>query len=239
MKPSPRMPTSPLAALALTLASVLALLAPQARAGSVDIPAQIAGAMSVPVASLKEVRFRSTLRQQYDFSCGSAALATLLSHHYRTPVDEKTAFESMFAHGDAATIRREGFSLLDMKDFLATLGFEADGFEAPIAALATARIPGIVLINEHGYNHFVVVKGVQDGRVLLGDPAVGTRAMSTAAFESVWANKIVFVIGNRTELARFNEAVDWSAAPRAPFGPRSGLDGAAAANWAKLGSSDF
>ncbi|MDB5819102.1 MAG: peptidase [Rhizobacter sp.] len=239
MKPSSRKRS--LQSLLPALTIVVSVLAPHfgARAGSVEIPAQVSGAMSVPVTSLKEARFRSTLRQQYDFSCGSAAVATLLTHHYRTPVDEKTAFESMYSHGNAETIRREGFSLLDMKDYLATLGFEADGFEAPIQALATARIPGIVLINEHGYNHFVVVKGLQDGRVLLGDPAGGTRAMSIAAFEAVWANRIVFVIGNRTELARFNDATDWSAAPRAPLGPRSGLDSGSAANWSKLGSSDF
>ena len=36
------------------------------------------GEYSVRVRSLKEAKFRSTVRQQYDFSCGSAALATAM-----------------------------------------------------------------------------------------------------------------------------------------------------------------
>ncbi len=34
------------------------------------------------VVSVKEARFTTTQRQQFDFSCGSAAVATLLTHHY-------------------------------------------------------------------------------------------------------------------------------------------------------------
>ncbi len=32
--------------------------------------------LSMPVASIKAMRFSTTLRQQFDFSCGSAAIAT-------------------------------------------------------------------------------------------------------------------------------------------------------------------
>ena len=58
-----------------------------------------------------------------------------------------------------------------MKRYLAAHGFEADGFEQPLDKLDEARVPAIVLINENGYHHFVVVKGVQADRVLIGDPA--------------------------------------------------------------------
>ena len=46
-------------------------------------------------------------------------------------------------------------------------------------------LPAIVLLNDRGYRHFVVVKGLRDGRVLLGDLARGTRAMSRARFEAL------------------------------------------------------
>jgi predicted double-glycine peptidase len=113
----------------------------------------------VPVHSLKELRFLSTTRQQYDFSCGSAALATLLTHHYSYPINETTAFQAMWEHGDQAKIRREGFSLLDMQRYLATIGFKSDGFRQPIEKLFEANLPAIVLVTEKGYNHFVVIKG--------------------------------------------------------------------------------
>ncbi len=190
-------------------------------AGGIAAPARAAGAelpfvaMSVPVTSMKAARYRSTVRQQYDFSCGSAAVATLLTHHYGYPVTEQMAFQEMFLRGDQARIRREGFSLLDMKRFLAAHGFAADGFQQPLDNLVKAGFPAIVLVNEKGYHHFVVVKGVQAGRVLLGDPSGGTRALARPAFEAMWLNQLLFVIHDRPGQPRFNDTADWAVAPRA------------------------
>ncbi|TWI69612.1 hypothetical protein IP91_00682 [Pseudoduganella lurida] len=211
--PPPAAPPPAPARLALASSFVLALaLSPPVRA--VDLPFAGAGPVSVGVTSIREARYLATVRQQFDFSCGSAAIATLLTHHYGVPVTEAQAFREMFAGGDQARIRREGFSLLDMKRYLAAHGFVADGFQQPLEALAGAALPAIVLVAERGYRHFVVVKGVRDGRVLLGDPAGGTRAMSRAAFEAIWLNHLLFVIHGRAGTPRFNALADWAVAPR-------------------------
>lgn len=213
------------------------LAAHAATAGAVNVPVEAGGAFAVPATSLREARYLATMRQQYDFSCGSAALATLLTHHYGHPVDENRVFEAMFLAGDREKIRAEGFSLLDMKRYLEARGFEADGFQEPMDRLAAAGIPAIVLINESGYNHFVVVKGVRDGRVLIGDPSSGTRAMSRERFERMWVNEILFVISSHTQQARFNQDADWHTAPRAPIaqaGDRSGVS-----SLPRLGPGDF
>ena len=223
----------------LALAAALACLGRAALAGTVELPLQIGGAYSVPVASLTEERSRATVRQQYDFSCGSAAISTLLTHHYAKPVNEQAVFEAMFESGDREKIRVEGFSLLDMKRYLESLGFEADGFEAPLDSLVSAGIPAVVLLNENGYNHFVVVKGMREGRVLFGDPASGTRSLPRTAFERKWVNQILFVVSNRQELARFNIATDWQAAPAAPIGHASGTGASAGIGLPKFGSADF
>src|SRR5690606_15568794 len=120
---------------------------------------------------LKEARFRTTLPQQYDFSCGSAATATLLTFQYGYPVSEEDVFVQMYRNGDQRKIQTEGFSLLDMRRYLESQGFTADGFELPLDKLLEEGLPAIVLLNDRGYRHFVVVKGLRDGRVLLGDPA--------------------------------------------------------------------
>ena len=214
-----------------------------AHAGTVDLPYQISGSYAVPVKSMKEVKFAATVRQQYDFSCGSAALSTLLTHHYNFAVTEEKVFEQMFLNGDQSKIRLEGFSLLDMKRYLESLGFEADGFEEPLGKLVTAGLPAIVLINQSGYNHFVVVKGVRDGRVLIGDPAGGARAMSLAAFESTWVNGVLFVITeqpkNSQAVVAFNTPADWQASPSAPLRRLIGADGLSNVVTPRLGPSDF
>jgi uncharacterized protein len=203
------------------------------------LPYELGGAYSLPITSMKAARFRAMVHQQYDFSCGSAALSTLLTYHYGFKVTEENVFVAMYEKGDQPKIRREGFSLFDMKRYLESQGFQADGFEAPLDKLESAGIPAIVLINENGYNHFVVLKGVRDGRVLIGDPSGGTRAMAQAAFERLWTNGILFVISNRQELAKFNLASEWSAVPRAPIASGISREGLAGLVIPKAGPSDF
>ena len=228
----PRGPVRVLAALFLAGAA-------WAHAGTVELSVQAGGPFNVPARSLHEAKFSATVRQQYDFSCGSAALSTLLTHHYGLPVSEQTVFEAMFRLGDQAKIRQQGFSLLDMKRYLEQQGFTADGFEAPLDALRQEGIPAIALVNENGYNHFVVVKGLNNGRVLIGDPSGGTRAMTQAEFEKAWFNRILFVITNRREAARFNLAADWRVAPTASLQDGIQRDGLAGIVLPRYGPSDF
>jgi len=228
----------------MKLASVLAALiascpAPECLADTVNVPYEMGGTYSLPITSMKAARFRAMIRQQYDFSCGSAALSTLLTYHYGFKVTEEIVFVAMYEKGDQSKIRREGFSLYDMKRYLENNGFQADGFEAPLDKLESAGIPAIVLINENGYNHFVVIKGIREGRVLIGDPSGGVRAMPQAAFERLWTNGILFVISNRQELAKFNVAAEWSALPRAPIADGINRGGLAGIVMPKAGPSDF
>ncbi|MRW83996.1 peptidase C39 [Pseudoduganella sp. FT26W] len=200
---------------ALTILLLAAIGASPALAA--DLPGIGGAGFTLPVTSLKEARFRSTVRQQHDFSCGSAAVATLLSYHYDTPVTEEQVFSVMYAQGDQPTIQREGFSLLDMKRYLAQRGFVADGYRQPLDKLAEARFPAIVRIVENGYMHFVVVKGVDAQRVLIGDPAGGTRALRRDAFDAMWPDRLLFVIHNWVGQPRFNQAAEWQLAPQAPL----------------------
>jgi predicted double-glycine peptidase len=204
-----------------------------------DIPVIGAVNYALPVTSLKAARFRTTVRQQYDFSCGSAAIATLLTYHYGHPVTEQQVFAAMFAQGDQARIRREGFSLLDMKSYLAQQGFIADGYQLPLEKLNEARYPAIVLLSENGYHHFVVVKGLEGGRVLLGDPAGGTRAVSRAAFDANWQGKLLFVIHGWNGPVGFNQQADWAVAPRAVLGDAISRASLANITLPKNGRGDF
>lgn len=169
--------------------------------------------VKVPVRTIKEARMATVTRQQFDFSCGSAAVSTLLTYHYGRPVTEQAVFDQMFKNGNQAMIRAQGFSLLDMQKFLLTRGLRADGFKLPLEKLIEAKLPAIVLISDKGYNHFVVIKGAADGRILLGDPSTGTRAMSLERFHEVWKNKLLFVIHGHKGMPGFNGEADWRAAP--------------------------
>lgn len=195
----------------------LLMSASATHAAAVDVRVPPGASYAIKLTSLKEARFKTTVRQQYDFSCGSAATATLLTYQYGHRVSEAEVFSKMFASGDKAKIRSEGFSLLDMRRYLQSQGFVADGFELPLDKLFDEGLPAIVLLNDRGYRHFVVIKGMRGGRVLVGDPARGTRAMSRGQFEKLWDNRVLFVVHNRRSLAQFNHPRDWRTAPPAPM----------------------
>lgn len=216
-----------------------ALLASQAeRAAGLELP--VAGArFQLASGSIKQLRLRGTVRQQYDFSCGSAALATLLTYHYGDPVSEQQIFDHMFLHGDRQKIRREGFSMLDMQGFLAARGWRADGFHLSLDKLAQSKLPAIVLVSDKGYRHFVVLKAIQGGRVLIGDPSRGTRAMPRADFEALWVGKLLFVIHGSPAKPLFNQASEWRAAPAAPLADAVRRDALGSLSLAKHGPGDF
>ncbi|WP_246180271.1 C39 family peptidase [Marinobacter changyiensis] len=140
-------------------------------AGSVMVPG-IGGDVRINVKSFEDRRFDSVMRQQYDFSCGSAAVVSLLSFHYEDQVTEHDVFIDMFALADEEKVRQDGFSMLDMKHYLESRGYQADGFRMPLAGLKEkVRLPMIVLLNIDGFRHFVLIKGISEDEVLVGDPA--------------------------------------------------------------------
>lgn len=204
--------------LAIVVAALLTGQTPAAVAG--DVPVMSGGtAYNVKVTSLKEARFKSVVKQRYDFSCGSAALATLLTYHYRRPTAEHEIFTAMYEAGDQEKIKKVGFSLLDMKEYLARVGYKADGFKVSLDRLTALGVPAIALIDVKGYKHFVVVKGLGPDRLLIGDPAAGIKVVKTERFQETW-NGVVFLIRNQATVGRdhFNLKDDWEADLRAPFG---------------------
>lgn len=191
-------------------------------AGSVVIPGGGAN-LSVPVDSFQEQRFDRIFQQEYDFSCGSAALASLLSFHYGAAFTEEEVFLSMLALADRQKVREQGFSMLDMKRFLESEGYQADGFRMPLSGLKeTIRLPTIVLLNRDGFRHFVIIKGISETEVLVGDPARGLKVYSHKQFESYW-DGTAFVIRSHLEQGRsaFLGREEWPEIAAAPL--RRGL----------------
>jgi hypothetical protein len=208
-----------LLAAAFGLAASLVFTGPAAAATAVDpLPTESGGAYAVHVISWRDLPFRTVVRQQFDYSCGSAALATLMRFHYgQSSIREAEIFTTMYKAGDQAKIRKVGFSLLDMKRYLEGKGYHADGYQLPLADFATMNTPGIALIQTGPYRHFVVVKGVRGSYVLVGDPALGLKIYSKAAFQKVWSG-IIFVIDDN-HAGQFNVASEWAQRPIPSMAP--------------------
>lgn len=146
------------------------------------------------VVSMKESHFRYIVRQHTDFSCGAAALATILRYAYDMNVDETTVIDGMMAVSDPAVVAKRGFSLLDIKHYVESLGMRGRGYRVTVARLMTVRIPTIVLMNVNGYMHFVVLKRVHRNGVEIADPILGNRLIPLKTFLAEWPSRTIFAV---------------------------------------------
>jgi predicted double-glycine peptidase len=205
-----------IAAAGLLLAPLAVTDLPVAQAG--DIESGAAGSFNFPVTSMRERPLKTVVLQQYDFSCGAATVAMLLTYHYKMPTTEEDAFIAMYNAGDQEKIQQEGFSFLDMRNYMKSRDLNAAGFELTLDEIQELGVPTIALITLNGYRHFVLIKGIKDDRILIGNSAIGLMAMERDKFEAI-RDPVVVLIRNKAKLGRksFNLASEWSVKPKAPL----------------------
>jgi uncharacterized protein len=145
------------------------------------------------VKSLIEMRRENVVVQQWDLSCGAAALTTVLNfqHHYLVTEKEVATMlmdREEYIKNPILVNLRQGFSLLDLKRYADARGYEGIGYGKLTLDDLIEKAPIIVPINLLGYNHFVVFRGMKGNRVLLADPAWGNRTLLIKQFEDAWIN---------------------------------------------------
>lgn len=156
------------------------------------------------VKSLLEMRHTNVVVQQWDLSCGAAALTTLLNYQYDDPISEREVAIGLMNRAEYIKnphiVRmREGFSLLDLKRFVDGRGYRGIGYGKLSFEQLLEKAPIVVPIDTKGYNHFVIFRGMHGNRVLLADPAWGNRTMLVKTFQDSWiefpeVGKVGFIV---------------------------------------------
>jgi predicted double-glycine peptidase len=194
----------------LLLGFFLLLVAPpQLFAGDVEIFLPGGGIFTKQVMSYKERRMQQIVPQTADYSCGAAALATILQYQFGEAVTEHDAIMGMFEQGDKEGIRKRGFSMLDMKRFALSRGLQAVGYKINnVSILENLKIPVITLIQTARYKHFVVIRGIDKRFVYLSDPSWGNRKKPLREFLNTWDHVILVISGpvQGTPQGLYNEA---------------------------------
>jgi predicted double-glycine peptidase len=151
--------------------------------------------LHAPVVPASEIRQEHVIKQNFDYSCGSAALATLLNYYIGEELSEKQVIAGLLKYGDKEAIAsRRAFSLLDMKRFVEALGYKGAGYKATLDDLKSLDRPAIVPVTVSDYRHFVVFKGIAHGHVLVADPYSGNTSYTLAEFESHWYLNSLFMV---------------------------------------------
>lgn len=150
----------------------------------------------VQVKSIKQLKMQGIERQTLDYSCGAAALSILLKDYFGDSYEEKDILADIIFRlsSDEMTDRiKDGFSMLDLKRVAERLGYDAQGIMLPIEA--TSKLPGpvIILLRRKTLNHFVVLKGVVDGRAFIADPARGHLRVPLYELQQEWQGETLVI----------------------------------------------
>jgi len=149
-----------------------------------------------PVKTWKDFLEQNVVMQKFDYSCGAAALATLMQHYFKDDVTEREILEDIINQlkdNDINNRKEEGLSFLDLQKFAERRGYLAKGYYLKFSALPKLKGPVLVHLESSEYKHFAILRGVKEDRVFLADPSRGNIRMSIKEFAKEWSGN-VFVL---------------------------------------------
>jgi len=140
------------------------------------------------IESLWSLRWKGVARQQFDYSCGTGSITNLIAF-LGQPAPDEAALIKAYTEKFPTVIEqavKEGFSLLDLKRMLGTLGYNSIGVRYEPGTLPDELQPMIVYLVVRGYRHFAVFAGIKENQVVLLDSARGKISISIDRFLLEW-----------------------------------------------------
>lgn len=147
--------------------------------------------------SWKELKQRNVVMQNRDYSCGAAALATILRYYWGDAVTEDqivVAILNMLTTDEIKDRMKNGLSITDLRLSAVKMGYLSSIGKMSFHDLSAARVPLVVPIRLGDYDHFVVYRGVADGRVYLADPIRGNVRPTIQEFCQQWQKNAVLAV---------------------------------------------
>ena len=161
------------------------------------------------IKTWQELRERNVVMQKHDYSCGAAAIATLMRYYFQDAVSEKEILDDITGNFNEVELNKrkeKGFSLLDLKMFAERRGYIAIGTKLKLASLSKLRGPILVFLNLKDYKHFAILRGIKENRVFIADPSRGNLQMSLSRFAEEW-DGISLVLGKKGVKASLNHSL--------------------------------
>lgn len=150
-----------------------------------------------PLRSWQTIKRDNVVMQQRDFSCGAAALATLLQYHLGDSASEAMLLRElvkMLTPEEMQDRVKRGLSLTDLRRLAVRLKYQASIGRLEFDKLRASKVPLIVGIIVEGYNHFAVYRGMDHRYVYLADPARGNVRTPADEFRKQWQKNAILVV---------------------------------------------
>ena len=157
------------------------------------------------VRSWLELRNRNIVMQRRDYSCGAAALATLIRYHWGDSATETQLIREvvrMLTPKEMKERIQNGLSLTDLRRLAVRTGYQATIGRLDFQKLRKSKVPLIVGIVVDDFDHFVVYRGTDGYYVYLADPARGNVRTPIPKFLKQWQKNLALVVVKRGEGAK-------------------------------------
>jgi uncharacterized protein len=154
------------------------------------------------VCSWRELQRRNVVMQKFDYSCGAAALATILQYYWNDPITEQKIIAALFAILTVEEVKdrvKNGMAISDLRRVSVEMGYLASIGTVSFDQLANSKVPLIVPLRIKEYDHFVVYRGLADGRVYLADPIRGNVRPTVPEFCGQWNKNAILVVIKKGE----------------------------------------
>jgi hypothetical protein len=141
------------------------------------------------VDNWQETKSKNLVMQEHEYTCGAAALATLMIYYFGEDITEKKildVIEKQMPADEWAEKFTSGLSVRDLMNGARKLGYEAESRELKLSDLIALTAPVIVHLEDNDFQHFVVYRGVVEDRVYLADPILGNIRVPIDKFKDQW-----------------------------------------------------
>lgn len=149
------------------------------------------------VWSYKEIQERNVVMQKRDYSCGAAALATIIRYYWGDPVTEDQFLRLLEKQLTPEQVRdrvENGLALTDLRDLANKAGYQASMGREEFNELAEAKVPVVVGLIVDGHEHFAVFRGAVNGWTYLADPLRGNVRVPDGLFRKQWQKNAILVV---------------------------------------------
>ncbi len=150
------------------------------------------------VESWQGLKRKNIVMQQREYSCGAAALATLLRYYWddtsATEAKYLTELAKMLSPAETADRITNGLTLTDLRRLAVQTGYLASIGTLTFDKLTESKVPLVLGITVQEYRHFVVYRGTDGQYVYLADPMRGNIRTPVWQFKTQWQQNAVLAI---------------------------------------------
>lgn len=135
--------------------------------------------------------------QKRDYSCGAAALATLIQYYIGDSMNEDVilrVLDELLTFEEVKDRIENGLAMSDLRKAAVKLSYQSVVAQMSLEQLFDSKVPLIVGITENEFKHFVVYRGTDYRYVYLADPIRGNIRILIHDFAHQWQKNLALAV---------------------------------------------